>query len=167
MNTLRFSLLLIAVVPCFLMLGIAIRYTEVIRASWNREAPVSIVRLSDTLAVGQRLPMKKELMGDDARMRVLVARSERYLWKYDDPLECMNEECGSAFGFVKKLGGVLDAFTNYGAVTKAWGIPLISDRWGTRPAETVTVVADGNGVVAAIYRHADLDDLGVVLGAVH
>ena len=32
------------------------------------------------------------------------------------------------------------------------------------PAETVTVVADGDGVVTAIYRRADLDDLDVALG---
>ena len=166
MSALRFGMLLSAVIPCFLMLGIAVRHPEVIRTMRHREAPVPVQRLSDKLAVGQPLPMKKELMGDDARMRVLVARSEWIFWKGSDPLECMNEECGSTFGIVKRLGGVLDAFTNYRAAAKAWGIPLISDRWGTRPAETVTVVTGGDGVVAAIYRHADLDDLDTVLGAI-
>lgn len=165
MSALRFIMLSIAAVPCCLVAGVAIRYSEVILAEGRREAPVSTQRLSDSLAVGQRLPMQKELMGDDARMRVFVARSERIFWQGADPLECMNEECGSAFGVVKKLGGVLEAFTNYDAAAKAWGIPLISDRWGTRPAETVTVVAGGDGLVAAIYRHADLEDLDVVLGA--
>lgn len=154
-----------AVIPCFLMLGIAIRYPEVIQAFRNREVPVPVQRLSDKLAVGQPLPMKKELIGHDARMSVIIARSEWTFWKGEDPLDCMNEECGSAFGVVKRLGGMLDVFTNYRAAANAWGIPLISDRWGTRPAETVTVVADSAGVVSAIYRYADLDDLEIVLGA--
>jgi hypothetical protein len=165
-KVLRFVMVLTATIPCFLMLGLAIRYSSVIKTIWHREAPVSIQRLSDELAVGQLLPMKKELMGGEARMHVLVARSERTFWQGADPLECMNEECGSAFGVVKKLGGALYAFTNYDTAAKAWGIPLVSDRWGTRPAETVAVVANSDGTVATIYRHADLDNLDVVLGAI-
>lgn len=109
--------------------------------------------------------MKSVLMGRDAHIHVFVARSERVLWSHSDPLECINEACGSAFGVVKRLDGELDVFTNYGMVANAWGIPLISDRWGTRPADTVTVVTDRDGIVSAIYRHADLDDLDAVLGA--
>ena len=166
MSTLRFCMLLTAAIPCLLMLGFATRYSRVIQMFWHCEAPVAIQRLSDRLGVGLPLPMKKGLMGDDAGMRVVVARSEGIFWQGADPLECMNEECGSAFGVVKKLGGALAVFTNYDAAATAWGIPLISDRWGTRPAETVTVVANGDGLVTAIYRHADLDDLDFIFGAI-
>ncbi len=168
MSVTRFAALLTVVVPCFLALGFACRNSEVIQSFQRREAPIPTLRLSNKVAVGQPLPMKQELMGSEARLHVFVLRSERSPWLYHDPEPgCTNEECGNAFRAVKTLGGALEAFTNYRAVARAWGVPLISDRWGTRPVETVTVVADGGGMVLAIYRHADLDDLEVVLSGPH
>jgi hypothetical protein len=168
MSRLRFGMVVVVLALCFMMLGFSLRYSEVLQVLWHREVPVPMQSLSDKLAIGKPLPMKERLLSGAAQFHVFVARSELSPWLHHDPEpSCMNDQCGKPFDIVKSLGGTLRAFTNYQAAARAWGIPLISDRWGARPAETVTIITDANGVISSIYRYADLDDLNDILGTTH
>lgn len=111
--------------------------------------------------------MIEEIIGPDPRQRVIVARSEWIFWQGADPLECVNRDCGSAFDVVRDMQGTLNVFTNAYDIANAWGIPMISDRWGRRPSETLTLILDGNGVISHIYGYADLDDLHNILSSSH
>jgi hypothetical protein len=165
---LRFFFFLTLVLPCFLLLGIGLRISDVAQKFCQRQAYYSILRLSDKVAVGQPLPLKDKLMARDDRTHVFVIRNEREFWSGADPIDCIDAECQREFGIAfKRPSTALNVFTNVEYIPRAWGIPVIADRWGARPAETFTVVAKGDGIVTEIYRHADIEDLDYILAPTH
>lgn len=168
MSHFRFGFFLVVLWTCCLVLGIGLRFPEIFQKLSPRHEPYSIQRFSDKLAVGKLLPLKGELMPQDDRTHVFILRSERHFWAGEDPINCIESECEKDFGFFfKRPGTALNIFTNERTIPTAWGIPVISDRWGTRPLETVTVVAKGSGIVTAIHRYADIEDLDHTLGPTH
>jgi hypothetical protein len=164
----RFVFFLVVIWTGFLVLGISLRFPEILQKLSLRQTPYAIQRFSDKLAVGKVLPLKDKLIAQDNRTHVFVIRNERLFFSGEDPIDCIEAQCKKEFGIsFKRPGTALNIFTNVEYIPTAWGIPVISDRWGTRPLETFTVVAKGNGIVTAIHRYADIEDLDHTLGPTH